>query len=98
MVVDPITLARVQCDVAVELCVATKKNGPFNSAHEGLAVLWEEFEELKEEVFKKAKERDIDNMKQEAIQVGAMAMRFLIDIVYPLEDAVSEPAPTKEKQ
>lgn len=52
----------------------------FHSAHEGLAVIEEEFEELKKEVFKKPPDRDLYDMAKEARQVAAMAIRFLIDI------------------
>ncbi len=50
---------------------------PFNSAHEGFAVLKEEVDELWQEV--KHGENPAD-LKAEAIQVGAMAMRFLVDV------------------
>jgi hypothetical protein len=55
---------------------------PFNSAHEGISVLREEFEELWDEVKRnQAKgEQKVELMKAEAIQVAAMAVRFLIDI------------------
>jgi len=59
---------------------AIQKFGKFHNAHEGLAVIWEEFEELKEQVFKKQSEYDIDKMREEAKQLGAMALRFMIDI------------------
>ena len=60
---------------------ATKMYGPFNSAHEGWAVLLEEVEELWDEVKKSPKNRDIVKMREEAIQVAAMALRFLHDCV-----------------
>jgi len=53
---------------------------PFASAHEGLAVLQEEFEELKAEVFKNNHNRDYEAMRKEAIQVAAMALRFILDV------------------
>jgi hypothetical protein len=52
----------------------------FHSAHEGYAVLLEEVEELWAEVKKSPKKRDPAAMRDEAIQVAAMALRFLIDI------------------
>ena len=51
----------------------------FNSAHEGYAVLLEEVEELWDEVKKSPKRRDPAKMKEEAVQVAAMALRFLND-------------------
>jgi hypothetical protein len=51
----------------------------FNSAHEGYAVLLEEVEELWDEVKKSPKRRDPAKMREEAIQVAAMALRFLHD-------------------
>lgn len=60
---------------------ARQKFGPFHSTHEGFAVLHEEFDELKAEVWKngdKHPDRDA-NMRKEAIQVAAMALRFLTD-------------------
>jgi len=53
---------------------------PFNSAHEGLAVIQEEFEELKAEVFLNHKYRSISAMRSEAVQVASMAIRFLVDV------------------
>lgn len=53
---------------------------PFNSAHEGFAVLNEEFDELKAHVWINQKRRDISAMKKEAIQVAAMALRFAAEI------------------
>lgn len=62
---------------------------PFTSAHEGLAVLWEEFEELKIEVFKNHKTGDYKLIQKEAIQVAAMAIRFIID-VEPKKNSIEE--------
>lgn len=53
---------------------------PFNSAHEGYAVLLEEVEELWAHVKTNQKKRDIEAMKKEAIQVAAMAIRFAVNV------------------
>lgn len=50
--------------------------GDFNSAHEGFAVLLEEVEELKAHVWTKQKNRDVARMRQEAVEVAAMAAKF----------------------
>lgn len=56
---------------------------PFNSEHEGFAILKEEVDEMWEEVkgtgaVSEAQRRQ--RLKKEAIQVAAMAMRFLIEV------------------
>lgn len=50
----------------------------FNSFHEAYAVIKEEFDELWEEI----KKRDLDKEKvrKEAIQVGAMISRLLVEL------------------
>jgi hypothetical protein len=53
---------------------------PFNSAHEGYAVIKEELEELWGEIKKRRSIRSRDVMRAEAVQVGAMALRFILDI------------------
>jgi hypothetical protein len=50
--------------------------GEFNSAHEGFAILNEEFDELRGHVWTNQKRRDLAAMRKEAIQVAAMALRF----------------------
>lgn len=52
--------------------------GCFNSAHEGFAVLKEEVDELWDEV--RTRDRDMQAMREEAIQVAAMALRFIEDV------------------
>jgi hypothetical protein len=52
------------------------------SGHEGWAILREEVDELWEEVKhnKRPPDQYIRSMRKEAIQVAAMAMRFVIDV------------------
>jgi len=52
----------------------------FNSYHEGISVIREEFEELWDEIKKNSANRDPERILEEARQLGAMAMRFLIDL------------------
>jgi NTP pyrophosphatase (non-canonical NTP hydrolase) len=59
-----------------------KENFPkFKSAHEGFAILKEEVDELWEAVRMKQSDpaRD-DQLRKEAVQVAAMALRFLEDV------------------
>ena len=65
--------------VEVELYKAVISYKPFNSAHEGYAVILEELDELWDEVKKKPSKVDIEKMRKEAIQVAAMAIRFIND-------------------
>lgn len=64
-----------------EVVSATAKFPPFNSAHEGFAILKEEVDELWDEVKKKQTTRDVQKLRREAIQVAAMAVRFVEDVV-----------------
>ena len=59
---------------------ATQKHNPFVSAHEGYAVILEELDELKAEVFKRSDKREKYRLTAEAKQVSAMALRFLVDL------------------
>ena len=52
---------------------------PYNSAHEGFAIINEEFDELKAHVWTNQKRRDLEAMKTEAIQLAATAIRFAAD-------------------
>ena len=60
-----------------EADLGEREHGPFNSLHEGMAVLWEEFEELKVEVFRGNTEpRNPRAIRAEAIQVAAVALKI----------------------
>ena len=50
----------------------------FTSPHEGYAVILEELDELFEEI--RQKSPDKERLREEAIQVGAMAMKFIMSI------------------
>jgi hypothetical protein len=62
--------------IRAELEKATDKFGPMASSHEGIAVIREEYLELEREVF----HGDHQNSIEEAIQLGAMAARFIVDM------------------
>ena len=76
----PRELSYAADDALSEAYVAGTKWPPFNSAHEGYAILLEELDELKAHVWTNQKRRDIDAMRVEAIQVAAMALRFIADV------------------
>ena len=65
--------------IEAELARARTLFPAFHSAHEGYAVIAEELDELWDEVKGKGPER-IANMRAEAIQVAAMALRFIEDV------------------
>lgn len=62
-----------------EFARATKLHGEFHSRHEGFAIIKEEVDELWDEVKKNGRDTDV---ALEATQVGAMALRFLVDCCY----------------
>jgi hypothetical protein len=67
-------------DAHAEASRAASTWPPLNSAHEGYGVLAEEFRELEGEVFKRQGERSIAKMRAEAVQLAAVALRFIADI------------------
>jgi hypothetical protein len=71
-------LDQIVHEVAVEVARARSKHRSMTSAHEGYAVILEELDELWEEV--KIKECSPERMRSEAIQVAAMAIRFVLDV------------------
>ena len=58
-----------------ELSSTRNKYPPFHSSHEGLGVILEEWDELKEAV----RNNNISQQRTEAIQLAAMAIRFIQD-------------------
>jgi hypothetical protein len=77
------TMNKLLTDVREELTRATEEHAKFNSAHEGWAVILEELDELWEQVRLKRQERNPGVMREEAIQIAAMAVRFALDICPP---------------
>lgn len=78
--IEEYIMTSVITDVVDELQKARGNWPPFNSAHEGYAILLEEVDELKEHVWTKQKNRDLVKMRKEAIQVAAMAIRFAEEV------------------
>jgi len=72
-------MEKAAVDIYNECQRATEKFPPFNSGHEGYAVIYEEMDELWEEV-KRYPHADKRKLREEAVQVGAMALRFIVDI------------------
>lgn len=60
---------------------ATRLHGPLANSHTGYAVILEELDELWAEIKKRRHERSTEDMTKEATQVGAMAMRFMVDLL-----------------
>ncbi len=73
-------LGRILNEVAKELSTAQRAFPPMNSYHEGYAILLEEVDELWAEIKPKPARRDKDAIRREAVQVAAMALRFLHDL------------------
>lgn len=67
--------------VTQEVRRARECHDPMQSIHEGYAVILEEVDELWDEVKKNPKKRDAEAMKTEVVQVAAMALRFLTDLM-----------------
>ena len=72
------TVTKAASIVLAELEKALRKHGPMQSAHEGYAVILEEVEELWEEVRTQNPSRE--RMLAEASQIGALALRFMLDV------------------
>lgn len=72
-------LTDILFDVEEEIRSARRQHAPMHSAHEGYAVLKEEVEELWDEI--KLKQPSILNLRTEAIQVAAMAVLFVKEVI-----------------
>jgi hypothetical protein len=69
-----------------ELYRAEELSAPMPTAHDGWAVILEEVDELWDEVKLKPSKRSVEKMREEAVQVAAMAVRFILDICPPVEE------------
>lgn len=67
-------------EVERELLEAMKRFPPMASPHEGWAVVFEELDELWDEVKVKQSQHNRAAMRKEAMQVAAMAVRFMVDL------------------
>jgi len=76
------TIDYIQDSIRDELISAIKKYPlGFHSNHEALGVILEEFEELKDEIFReKYFYARTKKQTREAIQVAAMCIRYILDI------------------
>lgn len=66
-------------DVMSELDSAVHQFGPIKSLHEAYGVIAEEFREFEEHVFMNARKRDLIKTRNELKQLGAMAIRTMMD-------------------
>ena len=74
---NPVSAARLACDECIR---ASDLHAPMNSAHEAYAVILEELDEFWEEVRKKKECRSEEKMREELIQIAAMAIRSMCDL------------------
>jgi hypothetical protein len=73
---------RIECfliDVSIEVKRAMSKHSPMHSLHEAYAVILEELDEFKSEVWKKQTERSTDDVYTELVHIGAMVARCVAD-------------------
>jgi len=97
--IEPRTMDAAVMELALKLAeheLLRAKHGRFVSAHEGYAIILEELDELKHEVWKDR--HNPDRMLKKAVRVTAMGLRFLVDIALPaltrqddIRDAIRRP-------
>lgn len=83
--------------VLQELGSARAKFKPFNSSHEGYAAILEEVDELWDEVKDNKRADTLERQRHEAIQVGAMGIRYLLDVCNDAALAAERERGTREK-
>lgn len=69
--------------VSAAVQAAEAKHAPMNSLHEGYAVLLEEVDELWDEVKRQTGKRDLPAARKECVQIAAMALRLIRDVIDP---------------
>jgi hypothetical protein len=74
-----VDLQALLSDIREEVIRSTAKYRPMRSAHEGYAILREEVDEMWDAI----KANELWEARREALQVAAMAIRFLIDVRTP---------------
>lgn len=84
------TITEILNDVDMELRRANAKFGPFNTAHEGYAVILEELDELWDDI---KTNNSVLSQRKEAIQVAAMAIKY----IQYLDRTLAAPPSTLEK-
>lgn len=72
------TIKQILGKVEDTYTTASREFDKFHSPHEGLAIILEEYDELKKEVFRKT-QMDAQ-MYKEAKHLAAMAVRFIYDL------------------
>lgn len=77
------TVMDIVRDVEREVVRAMKLHAPMASSHEAHSVILEELDELWLEIKKKRRRRSPKKLRKEAIQVAAMAVRYVHDVVEP---------------
>lgn len=77
---EPTKAERIEFELSREFAWATVKFPPFNSAHEGYAVILEEVDELWDTIKNNKNSAPLDRA-EEALQIAAMAMRFIHDLL-----------------
>ncbi|MDD3906508.1 MAG: hypothetical protein PHS46_08330 [Candidatus Omnitrophica bacterium] len=72
-------IADIVRSVVSELRSANRKYPLFNSSHEAMGVILEEWEELKDEIkANRVTENGYSTAEEEAIQLAAMAIKFIL--------------------